>query len=639
MADSHGSCEEGETTPDTGSISEEGSPWQQPAQGPSPQARLEEKDQTGILWSKEEEGNGGSREEEVVDSSDTTEDEEEVDPRVAENLEIMNQSCAEVNRLENELDEARGMYRSTFQTSSQRMEELGGKMRKSIQRARQYFELSDMAKQAQSEALRAARQYQSANGNYRAAIEMVTLAEKGLDDTSAKTRTLNSAWQETLSHAVERVTEAEREKTRSESEHNKKAAVCAQLESRIHFLEKKYKRSIAKARPYFETKAELELKLQQLKQNVWDLQHAIGIRKTRYADALRCLEAVSTEIHESRRSRKKMLLQYPREPGVGAETDSLGSSISDANIERGVFSTSNPLPDEEDDDEESDDVGDVFSSETGNSQTEASGRSAHKQRQQQYESEDCGSACSPMSDSVFCRSVSSGSVVSEGHSESASDPPVSPTTVPAVPRCTAVDMGCPTSPTFIPVPSLMDLARGEVVGSQQTDSSDGQSPYAATEGGCRPGADLTTPTAGAKADIEAASDQQVEQCSAQFPAADCQREAGDGSAQEDCPREADSSNQLPMDPQAPLCSGFSSVLTAPHQHTAQYQEQPLKTADVQSETAGLTPVMSRTQAVSGDVQKTPLRRTDFTAQRPLQGIMLLNPSDLATSSFHFGPRM
>ena len=71
---------------------------------------------------------------------------------------------------------------------------------------------------------------------------------------------------------------------------------------------------------------------QQLKQNIWDLQQTISIRKSRYSEAMRRLEVVSMEIHESRRTRQRLLLNFPREPGVGAETDSLGSSISDVNI-------------------------------------------------------------------------------------------------------------------------------------------------------------------------------------------------------------------------------------------------------------------------------------------------------------------
>ena len=44
------------------------------------------------------------------------------------------------------------------------------------------------------------------------------------------------------------VMESEREKRRSEAEHDRRAAIFAELETRLHHLEKKYKRSIAKAR-------------------------------------------------------------------------------------------------------------------------------------------------------------------------------------------------------------------------------------------------------------------------------------------------------------------------------------------------------------------------------------------------------
>ena len=46
------------------------------------------------------------------------------------------------------------------------------------------------------------------------------------------------------------------------------------------------------------------------------------------------------EIHECRRSRQKLMLQFPREPGVGAESDSLCSSISDVNIGECILGSS-----------------------------------------------------------------------------------------------------------------------------------------------------------------------------------------------------------------------------------------------------------------------------------------------------------
>ena len=69
---------------------------------------------------------------------------------------------------------------------------------------------------------------------------------------------------------------------------------------------------------------------QQQKQNVSDLQQAIASAKRKYADALSRLENISEEIHESRR--QKILLMFPREPGVGADSDSLCSSLSESCI-------------------------------------------------------------------------------------------------------------------------------------------------------------------------------------------------------------------------------------------------------------------------------------------------------------------
>ena len=53
--------------------------------------------------------------------------------------------CFLIARIRNQ--EARSKYRSTFQVSSQRMEELGSKIKRSIQRARPYFELTEKAKE------------------------------------------------------------------------------------------------------------------------------------------------------------------------------------------------------------------------------------------------------------------------------------------------------------------------------------------------------------------------------------------------------------------------------------------------------------------------------------------------------------
>lgn len=69
---------------------------------------------------------------------------------------------------------------------------------------------------------------------------------------------------------------------------------------------------------------------QHQKQNVTDLQTAIKLAKSKYAKSLRKLEDISLAIHEARRN--KLLLLYPRQPGVGAESDSLCSSLSEVTL-------------------------------------------------------------------------------------------------------------------------------------------------------------------------------------------------------------------------------------------------------------------------------------------------------------------
>lgn len=246
-----------------------------------------------------------------------------------EELDRLNLCSAEINRLENEIDEARTKYRQTFHEASNQMSMVAQKIRKSIAKAREYFELKEEAKKVQGESLKAARQYQSAIGIYRAAKETVALAEHRLVEGGEVQ--LSSAWQEMLNHATTRVMEAEYEKRRSEEQHLKMTKRCAQLELKLQFLGRSRKRSIGNARPYFELKNQLDLKLHQQKQNVTDLQTAIKQAKSKYAKSLRKLEDISSAIHEARRN--KLLLMYPRQPGVGAESDSLCSSSSEMTLD------------------------------------------------------------------------------------------------------------------------------------------------------------------------------------------------------------------------------------------------------------------------------------------------------------------
>lgn len=265
------------------------------------------------------------------------EEEEEMDPRIQTELNRLNEASNEINKYENQLDEARTKHRSTLSESSQELKSLSRNMRKTISRARAYYELKAESKRAQEETIRAAGLYQMANSIYRAAKETIMLAEEKLTH-EGQTAELSTAWQEMLNHATIRVAEAEKEKRNRQEEHHRTAKTFAELELQLQMNEKLYPKSIEKARAYFEKKTEMEQELEQQKQNVISLQKRLQEAKTEYSSALKNLEQISEELHEKRKL--KALLQYPREPGVGAESEtSKCLSISEMNLGSLTLST------------------------------------------------------------------------------------------------------------------------------------------------------------------------------------------------------------------------------------------------------------------------------------------------------------
>ncbi|XP_008419694.1 SH3 domain-binding protein 5-like isoform X2 [Poecilia reticulata] len=226
------------------------------------------------------------------------EEEEEVDPRIQGELEKLNQSTDDINRLESELE-------------------------------------------AQVEAQKATQEFQRAVEILRAAKETIALAEEKLLEED--TRQFDSAWQEMLNHATQRVMEAEQARTQSEAEHKKTAANYNSSIGHMKQIEKKLKRSINKSRPYFELKAKYYLQLEQLKQHVDDRQAKLVVAKSEYRAALRSLESISEEIHAHRRSHA----MGTRERGVGAEVDEGHDDITNFKMESDGLSMVSVSVDEE----------------------------------------------------------------------------------------------------------------------------------------------------------------------------------------------------------------------------------------------------------------------------------------------------
>ncbi|KAK1794959.1 hypothetical protein P4O66_010153, partial [Electrophorus voltai] len=214
--------------------------------------------------------------------------------------------------------DARQRFRSVLVEATVKLDDLVKKIGKAVEESKPYWEARRVARQAQLEAQRATQDFQRATEVLRAAKETIALAEQRLLEEDK--RQFDSAWQEMLNHATQRVMEAEHTKTCSELLHKKTAARYNTAMNRMKQLEKKLKRTISKSKPYFELKAKYYLQLEQLKKNVDELQTKLTQAKGEYKTALKNLEMISDEIHERRRSSA----MGPRERGVGAEGDCLG---------------------------------------------------------------------------------------------------------------------------------------------------------------------------------------------------------------------------------------------------------------------------------------------------------------------------
>ncbi|XP_075769830.1 SH3 domain-binding protein 5-like [Pelodiscus sinensis] len=244
--------------------------------------------------------------------------EEELDPRIQEELEHLNQANEEINRVELQLDEARTTYRRILSESARKLNAQGSQLGSCIEKARPYYEARRLAKEAQQETQKAALRYERAVSMHNAAREMVFVAEQGV---MADKNRLDPTWQEMLNHATCKVNEAEEERLHSEREHQRVTRLCQQAEAKVQSLQKSLKRVIVKSKPYFELKAQFNQILEEHKARVTGLERQVAQAKTRYAVALRNLEQISEQIHARRLQR---LIRRRASP-VGAEAGALGA--------------------------------------------------------------------------------------------------------------------------------------------------------------------------------------------------------------------------------------------------------------------------------------------------------------------------
>ncbi|KAG5264599.1 hypothetical protein AALO_G00255970 [Alosa alosa] len=313
-----------------GSRVTESADWREETPGEEAEERNEDLKERGGDGGNEKNGEevegdcavSGAPEKERSMEEETEKYEEELDPRIQEELEHLNQASDEINRLELQLDEARSSYRRILTDSARKLNAQGSQLGTCIEKARPYYEARRLAKEAQQETQKAALRYERAVSMHTAAREMVYVAEQGL---LADKNTLDPTWQEMLNHATSKVNEAEEERLRSEREHQRVTQLCQEAEARVQTLQKALKRVIVKSKPYFELKAQFNHILEEHKSKVVQLEERVAKVKTRYSVALRNLEQISEQIHAQRgrvrAARQSVRTCQGRSSPVGAESE------------------------------------------------------------------------------------------------------------------------------------------------------------------------------------------------------------------------------------------------------------------------------------------------------------------------------
>uniref|UniRef100_A0A1B6CLU2 SH3 domain-binding protein 5 homolog n=1 Tax=Clastoptera arizonana TaxID=38151 RepID=A0A1B6CLU2_9HEMI len=251
------------------------------------------------------------------DKNDLKED--DLDPRIKIELEKLNTATDEINTIEIEFDEAQKTFNILMNERKRRHQLWSKKLGSSMDRARPYFEALEIAKNARSECQRAAFEFQRAYEFHRAARETAALAETRYLSQQHVWQ-FDTAWQESLNQATKKVAEAEHNKAESGREHQRKATLFNAAEQKVQILEQRLKKHIIKSRPYFEEMVLCQSQLEAQSNRVKELQAAVLKAKSQYASSLRQLEAISEEIHLSRKNKSGSVSPSgPREPGVGAE--------------------------------------------------------------------------------------------------------------------------------------------------------------------------------------------------------------------------------------------------------------------------------------------------------------------------------
>lgn len=172
-----------------------------------------------------------------------------LDPRIGQKLEELNQWTERINRLEQTFEESNSKYRIILSESTDKLKALQIKLGKSVTHARPYYDAKYKLKQVQAMCQKAAMSYEKACEAYTEAKDRISSAEKKFASANHE---FDSTWQEMLNQANLKLMEAETLKNESKKVHQNSMKDFHDAEVVVRQLMKKLKPSITKSKPYFD---------------------------------------------------------------------------------------------------------------------------------------------------------------------------------------------------------------------------------------------------------------------------------------------------------------------------------------------------------------------------------------------------
>ena len=230
----------------------------------------------------------------------------------------MNKASSDVNKIENELEEAKNLFINSKNRQLQRLEFLQKKLGSCITKSKPYYEALKLTERLQNEAQRAVQDYQRANSLYKTAKETLSVAEHSLMSGE-----IPDAWQEHLSVTITKINTSKKTVDQAEEYHRRKTSEYQTAEENCQLLEKDLKRHILKSQSYYDEKNRWTIQMEAQKARIEELDQLLSITKGTYKDAMYNLSKISEEIHNKRKIEKSIKTLPPRESGVGAESPSV----------------------------------------------------------------------------------------------------------------------------------------------------------------------------------------------------------------------------------------------------------------------------------------------------------------------------